>query len=152
MTTRARLTRSAAVLAIATVALTACASAVREGSIAGSPSASPSVSAVADVDPSPSRETDSAEPDTYQITGDYQADLAAVGFEPADDEFDYVMAKHEKWFCEEPMDLDASFSDYAETILDFAENPSAGPDMIRVVVQYKCPTRILAVDEILTGL
>ncbi|XKH58411.1 hypothetical protein LG293_17475 (plasmid) [Citricoccus nitrophenolicus] len=144
-----RLTRSVAALAIATVALTACAGTIREDPSGSPAEPSPSESAKVNlkwIDKTP------AESQGPEITGDYQADLAAAGFEPSDDEFEHVMELHEKWICKEPADLDEEFSEFEETVIGFAENPSAGPDMIRVVVNYQCPTRIPALEDVLAGL
>ncbi|XKH55589.1 hypothetical protein LG293_09995 [Citricoccus nitrophenolicus] len=94
-TTRTTLRRArvAATLAIASIALTSCASTVRESSAinttntppAREHSTSPSAAAVGELAPTETQSTEAV-----QITGDFQIDVLATGAEPVG--FDDAMA------------------------------------------------------------
>lgn len=158
MSTTLRRTRVAAALAIATIALTSCASTVRDSTVtsttrasstppASKQTASPSVSAVAEAT---STETQST--DTVQITGDYKADVMAAGYAPDDPvDFDELLGWFEGHLCEDPMGKgeDQLFNDYDRWVERMATDGQIGPDLLRVVVEYRCPERSEALDNIL---
>jgi hypothetical protein len=147
-----RCTRAAAVLAIASIVLTGCAESVREGSsVSVSPASTPAPSAVISSPEAAVTPTRSEDSDYPRITGDYQADLAAAGYVP--DDFDDATSWFEGHLCDDPIDMEdgSFFSSYQSTVESFATNPSAGPDLLRIVVEYKCPTRKDVLENILAG-
>lgn len=81
-----------------------------------------------------------------EITGDYEADLRNVGFDPPASEFEEVVTYHEENLCE------PSFTDELERLsylgLLNAELAYDRVDWIRVIILYKCPGRAETVDRL----
>lgn len=152
MSTSLRRTRVAAALAMTSIALTSCASSVRDGSADESPSALSTPSSY-EHSTSPRGETGEPTPtedtDELQITGDYETDVLATGYEP--DDFDELMGWFEGHLCDDPMGKgeDQLFNSYDRWIQRMATDDQIGPDLLRVVVEYRCPERSEALDNIL---
>lgn len=144
--------RVTAALAITSIALISCASTVREGSVASTTDTPPaseqlaSPSAAAAVEPA-TTETQSAE--TVQITGNYRADVRATGYDS--DDFDELLGWLEGHLCEDPMGKGKNqlFNDYDRWVERMATDDQIGPDLLRVVVEYRCPERSKALNNIL---
>ncbi|QCU77154.1 hypothetical protein E7744_02165 [Citricoccus sp. SGAir0253] len=90
--------------------------------------------------------------DEIQITGDYEADVRATGYEP--DDFDELMGWFEGHLCDDPMGKgeDQLFNDYDRWVERKATDDQIGPDLLRIVVEYRCPERSDALDNILDGI
>lgn len=140
------------VLGLASMALTGCVDAVRDES-AATPSAEQSTAAASAVAASPEPTPTNTEDTRPRITGDYKADLAALDWEPAPEDFEYVTGGPEEHICEDSMadnEMFVGYNSWENGIERYTE--VLGADVVRVVVEYNCANRADAVENVLVDL